>query len=88
MFIIREKDVNLMIKMMKDMKELRKVVKLDQMTNNELMVYELIIPYYKEMLEETGGEFDGDWAPRLYYGYYGKIPGKNLNKSSKIFNSN
>lgn len=76
-FFIREKEVNLMIKMMKGMKEMRKFVKMDQMTNNELMVYELIIPFYKEVLKESGEDFDGNWAPRLFYGFYGKIPGKN-----------
>lgn len=65
-----------MIKMMKGMKEMRKFVKIDQMTNNELMAYELIIPFFKEILKESGGVFDGNWAPRLFYGYYGKIPGK------------
>lgn len=65
-----------MIKMMKDMKEMRKIVKMDQMTNNELSVYKLIIPFYKEILKESGVKFDGDWAPRLFYGYYGTIPGK------------
>lgn len=45
--------------------------------SNEIYIYTNVMKAYKEFLASCNTKICIEkWIPRVYYGYYGKIPGK------------
>lgn len=71
------KQHKLIVKLMKGDEAFRFASRSNIQFSNEVFIYTKVIPAYREFLAACKSTISVDkWIPRVYYGYYGKVPGK------------
>lgn len=74
-FIFRHQTLNLIVKLLKRIEKFSDDANLDEMTFNELVFYSKILPHYSDMLKSANVDFEAEWTPKFYYGFYGFTKG-------------